>query len=133
LPFVRGILLLWEMLILGTRLMTLSANVASGAEEPPSPPSHTSSEPQSSLESASAGVVPATPSQQESQPKIGGASFIITVLISLTFAIAIFFVGPLLLTSLLHQQIGDGWLNFALEGLIRLGLLIGYLYLIGRI
>src|SRR5438874_68693 len=36
-PFVRGVLLLWEMLVLGTRLMTLSANIASGAEEPASP------------------------------------------------------------------------------------------------
>ena len=33
LPFLRGILLLWEMLVLGTRLMTLSANVATGALE----------------------------------------------------------------------------------------------------
>src|SRR5215469_18166973 len=31
LPFLRGILLLWEMLVLGTRMMTLSANIASGA------------------------------------------------------------------------------------------------------
>ena len=31
LPFLRGILLLWEMLVLGTRLMTLSANIATGA------------------------------------------------------------------------------------------------------
>ena len=33
-PFLRGMLLLWEMLVLGTRLMTLSANVASGAIDP---------------------------------------------------------------------------------------------------
>src|SRR5205814_3335719 len=31
LPFLRGMLLLWEMLVLGTRLMTLSANIATGA------------------------------------------------------------------------------------------------------
>src|SRR5215831_13935172 len=31
LPFIRGMLLLWEMLVLGTRLMTLSANIATGA------------------------------------------------------------------------------------------------------
>src|ERR1700682_6095553 len=31
LPFLRGLLLLWEMLVLGTRLMTFSANVATGA------------------------------------------------------------------------------------------------------
>src|SRR5438309_256190 len=29
-PFIRGMLLLWEMLVLGTRLMTLSANIATG-------------------------------------------------------------------------------------------------------
>src|SRR6516162_2815117 len=30
-PFLRGVVLLWEMLVLGTRMMTLSANIASGA------------------------------------------------------------------------------------------------------
>src|ERR1051326_7015913 len=34
LPFLRGMLLLWEMLVLGTRLMTLSTNIASGALDP---------------------------------------------------------------------------------------------------
>src|SRR5437764_4812493 len=34
LPFLRGLLLLWEMLVLGTRLMTFSANVATGAINP---------------------------------------------------------------------------------------------------
>src|SRR5580704_6077068 len=36
LPFLRGILLLWEMLVLGTRLMTLSTNIATGAIDPTS-------------------------------------------------------------------------------------------------
>lgn len=31
LPFLRGILMLWEMLVLGTRIMMLSANIAVGA------------------------------------------------------------------------------------------------------
>src|SRR5712692_9685750 len=34
LPFLRGMLLLWEMLVLGTRLMTFSANIATGALDP---------------------------------------------------------------------------------------------------
>src|SRR5215471_5488906 len=34
LPFLRGVFLLWEMLVLGTRMMTLSANIASGAIDP---------------------------------------------------------------------------------------------------
>src|SRR5947207_14226078 len=37
LPFLRGLLLLWEMLVLGTRLMTFSANIATGAVNPDAP------------------------------------------------------------------------------------------------
>src|SRR5438094_2646795 len=37
-PFLRGMLLLWEMLVLGTRLMALSANIATGAIDPDAPP-----------------------------------------------------------------------------------------------
>src|SRR5450631_171989 len=132
LPFLRGMLLLWDMLVLGTRLMTLSANIASGAIDP------TISIDQSSMQNTD----PATdqyPSQdipqapEEKPLEIAGAALIIPLLISLTFAVAIFFVGPLLLTSLFHKQVGDGLLNLLVEGLIRLALLVGYLYLIGRI
>src|SRR5437870_11938086 len=37
LPFLRGLLLLWEMLVLGTRMMTFSANIATGALNPNAP------------------------------------------------------------------------------------------------
>ncbi|GCE27323.1 hypothetical protein KDA_28070 [Dictyobacter alpinus] len=127
LPFLRGMVLLWEMLVLGTRLMTISANLASGAMDPAAPVA---------ASPASAGApTPIVGDQEarESPESIGGASLILPLIVSLTFAIAIFFVGPLLLTSLLRQQIGDGWLNITLEGVIRLVLLIGYLYLIGRV
>src|SRR5437763_6551656 len=40
LPFLRGMLLLWEMLVLGTRLMTLSANIATGVWYPDTPPTN---------------------------------------------------------------------------------------------
>jgi len=134
LPFLRGLLLLWEMLVLGTRLMTLSANVATGAintgtptsqpEEPNLPVTHT----------AIAANSPAALSEEpDAPPQIGGVALAFTLLVSLGFAIAVFFLGPLLVTGLLHNQVGQGWLSLLLEGLIRLGLLIGYLYLIGRI
>src|SRR2546430_1067247 len=57
----------------------------------------------------------------------------LTLLVSLSIAVAIFFVGPLFLASLLPSQIGGGWLNLLLEGVIRLALLLGYLYVIGRV
>jgi uncharacterized protein YqhQ len=132
LPFLRGMLLLWDMLVLGTRLMTLSANIASGAIDPTTPTD------QPTIQNPDAATDPylsqGIPQEQEEKPlEIAGAALIIPLLISLTFAVAIFFVGPLLLTSLLHKQVGDGILNLLVEGLIRLALLVGYLYLIGRI
>src|ERR1700730_3211460 len=48
LPFLRGMLLLWEMLVLGTRLMTLSANVATGALDPDAPENSSGGRPQGS-------------------------------------------------------------------------------------
>ena len=134
LPFLRGMLLLWEMLVLGTRMMTLSANIATGAIDP----GEAAVQPEGSsmpgihtpISGSAAGALPEEPAPP---PQIGGIALGITLLISLGFAIAVFFLGPLLITGLLHNQIGEGWLNLALEGLIRLGLLIGYLYLIGRI
>lgn len=132
LPFVRGMLLLWEMLVLGSRLMTLSTNVASGALNSVAPASNgedTASASSSLDTSPAASQNPADDHPQE----IGGAALAGTLVVSLTLAVAIFFVGPLLITSLLHRQIGEGWFSVIIEGLIRLALLLGYLYLIGRI
>jgi uncharacterized protein YqhQ len=129
-PFLRGMLLLWEMLVLGTRLMTLSANIATGAIDPDAP----SVEPETpGVQVAKGNSGDALPEKPETPPQIGGVALVLTLLVSLGFAVAIFFLGPLLIASLFNNQIGGGWLSLTAEGLIRLGLLIGYLYLIGRI
>lgn len=135
LPFLRGILLLWEMLVLGTRIMALSANVAAGALNPE--PSATE------LNGGKSGGLPTRTDNAESAnglqdeleppPQIGGVALAITLIISMGFAIGLFFVLPLFIAGLLHNQIGEGWLNLTVEGLIRLVLLIGYLYLVGRV
>ena len=128
LPFLRGMLLLWEMLVIGTRMMTLSANIATGAiDEAPS-----AGQGISTLDGAQSSA-PSTATEDERPPQLAGASLVITLVISLSLAIAVFFVGPLLLTSLLHNQVGQGWLSLLVEGVIRLGLLVAYLYLIGRV
>jgi uncharacterized protein YqhQ len=110
LPFLRGVLLLWEMLILGSRLMTLSANIASGAIDPEE-----------------------LPDNPEELPRVDRATLIVPMLVSLSLAVAVFFVGPMLATSLMPAVISNSWLGFCVEGIIRLGLLLGYLYLIGRV
>ncbi len=139
LPFVRGLLLLWEMLILGTRMMTFSANVSTGAVDPEAEQNGYGIAPQKQDDSALNGahdVIHADTSlseQPEKPPRIGGFMLAITLLFSLGFAVLVFFLAPLFITSLLHNQIGNGWLNLTVEGVIRLVLLIGYLYLIGRV
>ncbi|MHB8600019.1 MAG: DUF1385 domain-containing protein [Ktedonobacteraceae bacterium] len=138
LPFVRGLLLLWEMLILGTRMMTFSANVSTGAVDPTAEQKELGGQevtPQEQDDDAH-DVIHADTSlseQPEKPPRIGGFTLAITLLFSLGFAVLVFFLLPLFITSLLHNQIGNGWLNLIVEGVIRLVLLIGYLYLIGRV
>lgn len=127
LPFLRGMLLLWEMLVLGTRLMTFSANVATGAIDPDAPPAPL-------VQPGTPGGGSASlPEEPQEPPRIGGVALVLTLLVSLSFAVAVFFLGPLFIVGLLHNQVGQGWISLILEGLIRLGLLIGYLYLIGRV
>jgi len=134
LPFLRGMLLLWEMLVLGTRLMTLSANIATGALDPDTDADPSAGLPQeSSLQVDVEGSSDDLPERLASPPQIGGVVLVLTLVVSLGFAVAVFFLGPLLITGLLHNQIGQGWFSLVIEGLIRLGLLIGYLYLIGRV
>jgi len=132
LPFLRGMLLLWDMLVLGTRLMTISANVANGSV---SVASGTQSGPVGALAPDEQTLSsPAELSGQEKQPAaISGVLLALTLLVSLGFAVAVFFVAPLFLAGLLHDQIGTGWQSVLVEGLIRLVLLIGYLFLIGRL
>jgi uncharacterized protein YqhQ len=135
LPFLRGMLMLWDMLVLGTRLMTISANVANGSV---SVAPGGQSGPAFEDDSLAPGEQPLRSSAeltgQEKQPAaISGFLLGLTLLFSLGFAVAVFFVAPIFLAGLLHNQIGTGWQNVLVEGLIRLVLLVGYLFLIGRL
>jgi uncharacterized protein YqhQ len=126
-PFLRGILLLWEMMVLGTRMITLSANIATGAID---------------LDAPTEVAVDTEPRQEEKDEeaanpekpiKLGGIALVMTLALSLLIAIGIFFVMPLLITNLLHQQLGNGIWSLAFEGIVRLAFLIIYLVLIGRV
>jgi uncharacterized protein YqhQ len=96
-PFLRGIIVLWETLALGTRALLFSTNVAMGEEE-----------------------------KEISRPVLWG-----TVMLALAFVIAIIFVGPVLAMSRLESALDNERLAALVEGLIRLGVLLAYLYLIG--
>jgi uncharacterized protein YqhQ len=96
-PFLRGLLILWDALVLGMRGLTFSANM-----------------------------------QAEEGESLEGGPMILTLIISLILGICLFFLLPAgaayLAESFLH------WGAFGsnlLEGLIRLALLVGYIWAIG--
>lgn len=96
-PFLRGMLALWDALNLGMRALTFSSNVALGEDEQPS------------------------------NGMLAG-----TVVVSLAFAIGLFFVVPLLLSNLLTGFGASLLVRDAADGVLRLLIFIGYLLLIGR-
>lgn len=73
LPFLRGVFLLWEMLVLGTRLMTFSANIATGAIDPDAPPSSTAGKVVAGMD----GHGDTMGEEAETPPQIGGVGLIL--------------------------------------------------------
>ncbi|MGH2517338.1 MAG: DUF1385 domain-containing protein [Ktedonobacterales bacterium] len=138
-PFVRGLLLLWDMLILGTRMMMFAATAslapAAGETQRPADASPTGGREvmdpprPSPVSVGQATITEATPREVEG---LGGAGMAVTLTISLAFAIGLFFLLPLGIVGAAHRWLGGGWLSLTAEGVIRLALLIGYLALIGR-
>lgn len=98
-PFLRGLVMLWDALGLGVRALTLSANTQTGEEE-----------------------------------KLEGPILYITIGISLLFGIGLFFLAPAFVGQLTERFLGlNAWYGNLIEGIIRLALLIGYIWLVGRL
>jgi uncharacterized protein YqhQ len=55
-----------------------------------------------------------------------------TLGVMLLLVAVIFFAGPVLLTSWLGRIIGHGYVEVIAEGVLRLAMLVGYIWLIGR-
>jgi uncharacterized protein YqhQ len=69
----------------------------------------------------------------ESDQEISGGMWAGTIVISLLFAIGLFFVVPVGLTSLIKHQLGSSVLFWAVEGVLRTSIFLGYLVLLSRI
>ena len=96
-PFLRGLIMLWDALGLGLRALTLSANAQSGEDE-----------------------------------KLEGAALYLSVGISLALGIGLFFLAPAALGQLSEKFLHwNPWQSNLLEGLVRLLLLVGYIWAIG--
>lgn len=114
-PFLRAVTILWDTLVLGTKMLLYSANIAVADDEHP----------------ASAGGSPALPA---------GVAFG-TLAVSLAFGIGLFFVLPLFLVSLVDPYLtvsisnGDtaSLVSNILEGVIRLAIFLVYIWGISQL
>jgi uncharacterized protein YqhQ len=98
-PFLRGMIILWDALGLGMRFLTISANLQAPKEE-----------------------------------KLDGKSLVGTVIFSLTLAVALFFISPAVISQSIEKFTGwDRFTGTVLEGIIRLLILIGYIWAVGKI
>jgi uncharacterized protein YqhQ len=69
----------------------------------------------------------------EADQEISSGAWFGTVLVSVVFAIGLFFVVPVGLTSLIKHQLGSSVLFWVVEGLLRTGIFLGYLTLLSRL
>jgi uncharacterized protein YqhQ len=95
-PFIRGLVVLYETLVVGTRWLVRSASVAASDE----------------------GV------------ELGRGAVALMLGITLSIGIGVFFVVPLFLASVTTGSVQNGLVQHLVEGLIRVGLFLGYLVLI---
>ena len=103
LPLARGVLTLIETLVLGIKSLQISADLAAS---------------KATEKSAGAEGIP-------------GWMMGVTLAFSLVFGVALFFLLPLGVVRLLEPAIGSGLLSEAIEGILRLAILVGYVSVIG--
>ena len=100
-PVVRGVIVLIETLVLGLRALQRSANMA--------------------LADSGSGDA----------QEISGWTLALTLVVSLTLGVGVFFITPLLVVWWLDPKIGSDLASNSIEGAVRLALLIGYIGAIG--
>lgn len=96
-PFARGVLVLYEALVIGTRMLMRSAAIAAEGED----------------------------------IQIGRGTMAVTMVISLGFAVALFFVLPLVLSTFAQRATTSDLLANLAEGGIRLAIFVAYIGLVG--
>jgi uncharacterized protein YqhQ len=69
----------------------------------------------------------------EGEEELSGAAWTGAVVVSVVFAIGVFFVLPVGLTSLIKHQLNSGFTFWLIEGVVRTAIFLGYLLLLSRI
>ncbi len=114
LPIVRGVVALGESLAIGFRALGVSANAQL-------PPGEGAGEGENGEEGGETQEIPA-------------AVWAGTVVVAMVFAIGLFFLVPVGITSLIKPQLGNSSVLFWLiEGLVRTAIFLGYMLLLSRL
>lgn len=116
-PFVRGAILLWDTLALGMRALVFSANVGMTDEEAEGRKGAETDGRKRGAEQAGGAIT--------------GAALWGTVAFSIVCSIGLFFVLPLVAVAFLDRFIASALVSNVVEGIIRLGILVGYVWGIG--
>ncbi len=114
-PFLRGTLALIDSMYLGIKSLTYSANIAMEDAE--------------AAEKAAKGeAVPEV--EKKEKGGINDITVGFTVVIGMIIAMALFMGVPIVLTRFLNKLITVPWLLTVIEGLIKIGIFVGYVWAI---
>ena len=69
----------------------------------------------------------------EDEQQVSGGAWVGTVVVALCFAVGLFFVVPVSITSVIKHQLGSSVAFWAVEGVLRTAIFLGYLVLLARI
>ncbi|MCC6380887.1 MAG: DUF1385 domain-containing protein [Dehalococcoidia bacterium] len=103
-PLLRGMIVLWETMVLGMRALSFSSRIA--YEDP---------------------------AAEEGATEFPEKVFWGTMAVALLFVVAVFFAAPILLANILEAFDAHRLVIVGVEGALRLGLFVGYIALIGRL
>jgi uncharacterized protein YqhQ len=96
-PFLRGVFVLYETLVIGTRMLMRSAAIAAEGED----------------------------------VELSKGAMALTMVASIGFAVALFFLTPLILSSLIGEAADSSLVASISEGVIQLVIFVGYISIIG--
>jgi uncharacterized protein YqhQ len=89
------------------------------------------------VESLSIGMralnISASAQMPEEDGEMSRGAWVVASVIAVCFAVGLFFVVPVGLTSLIKHQLGSSVAFWAVEGVVRTAIFIGYLYLLSRV
>ncbi len=131
-PLLRGLVMLWDMLVLGIQSLTWSANItAAGLLLPTVILATIDSVEETRVEAVALADTEKVPA--EAGEELPGWLLTLTVLFSLSFSIGLFIVLPAFIAGVSNDWFIHDHLisNLFVEGGLRITLLIGYLWLVG--